>query len=353
LEVDEAQRRAAERLDQLAASLGQAPGMLERMRSRMPWSTRNSRRSPIRGVYLWGDVGRGKTLLMDLFYARMQATNGVAVERSHFYHFMRDVHAALRDIKQHEDPLDLVARGLAARTRVICLDEFFVSDIADAMILSGLLDGMFRRGVTLVATSNRLPRDLYKDGLQRQRFLPAIALIEANVDTLHLDGGADYRLRQLEKAPTYLDSTVEGTHTKLGARFQELAGGLVTGPTTLRIEDRDLHAVDTGPGLAWFEFIELCEGPRSQNDYIELARLYHTLFIGEIPVFDLSRENAARRFIMLIDELYDRGVNIVVSAAAAPVALYRGERLKFEFARTASRLIEMQNRDYLAGQHRP
>jgi cell division protein ZapE len=266
---------------------------------------------------------------------------------------MRDVHAELAGIKRHTRPLDVVARRLAARTRVICLDEFFVGDIADAMILAGLFEGLFRRGVTLVATSNLPPQDLYKDGLQRQRFLPAIELLGTHVDIIHLDGGVDYRLRQLEQAPTYLDSNLTQTSAALEERFNALTGGSATGTANLTIEGRELRAVNLGRGVAWFRFNELCEGPRSQNDYIELARLYHTMFIENIPIFGYTDENAARRFVMLIDELYDRGVKIVVSAAAAPAALYHGERVRFEFERAASRLVEMQTHHYLAGQHRP
>jgi cell division protein ZapE len=285
---------------------------------------------------------------MDLFFATVRGG-----ERSHFYHFMRNVHAELATIKQHAQPLDIVAQRLADRVRVICLDEFFVSDIGDAMILAGLFEGLFRRGVTLVATSNLPPQDLYKDGLQRQRFLPAIDMIQAHVDVLHLDGGVDYRLRQLEMAPTYLDSTLPGTPAALRERFSALTGGGAPGPATLTIEGRPIRALNVGAGTVWFDFSELCQGPRSQNDYIELARLYHTIFIADIPVFDATNENAARRFIMLIDEFYDRGVKIVVSAAAPPTALYHGDRVSFEFERAASRLIEMQTQEYLAGQHRP
>jgi cell division protein ZapE len=249
--------------------------------------------------------------------------------------------------------LEAVAERLAHKARVICLDEFFVADIADAMILAGLFEGLFRRGVTLVATSNSPPQDLYKDGLQRQRFLPAIELIQAHVEVVHLDGDVDYRLRQLEQAPTYLDSGLSATAAQLKQRFAALAGGTVSGPTVLSVEDRDIAALSVGPGMAWFEFSALCEGPRSQNDYIELARSYHTIFISNIPVFTSRNENAARRFISAIDEFYDRGVNIVVSAAAAPAALYQGDRLQFEFQRAASRLIEMQTQKYLSGQHHP
>jgi cell division protein ZapE len=340
LQFDSVQETAAARLDRIAAELRrERRGWLDRWRMR-PGTTR--------GLYLWGGVGRGKTLLMDAFFASLGPVTG---ERSHFYRFMRNVHEELGRVKGSESPLDLVARRIAKRVRVLCLDEFFVGDIADAMILSGLLDGLFRRGVTLVATSNVAPQDLYEDGLQRQRFLPAIALIEAHVDVLRVDSGIDYRLRQLERAPTYLDSALPQTAAAMRERFTALAGGSAVAPATLVVEGRPIRALATGPDIAWFEFSELCEGPRSQNDYIDLARLFGTVFISNIPVFTPSHEDAARRFVMLIDELYDRGVKTVVSAAAQPAELYRGERLRFEFQRAASRLVEMQTQAYLAGHH--
>jgi cell division protein ZapE len=351
LEADAAQMDAAIRLDRLSRALLHSSRSLgERMRAHLRWLPASTAPAPLRGLYLWGGVGRGKTLLMDWFYESLRFPRR---ERSHFYRFMREVHAQLRSVAGRADPLDTVAEQLARSARVICLDEFFVADIADAMILSGLFEGLFRRAVTLVATSNAPPEDLYKDGLQRRRFLPAIELLKEHMDVVHLDGGVDYRLRQLEQAPTYLDSTLAGTAAQMKQRFAALAGGAVSAPAMLSIEDRDIAAVATAPGMVWFEFSALCEGPRSQNDYIELARLYHTIFIADIPVFTAQNEDAARRFIMLIDELYDRGVNIVVSAAAAPAALYHGERLHFEFERAASRLIEMQTQRYLAGPHRP
>jgi cell division protein ZapE len=365
LQFDGAQHEAAQLLDTLSDELRAGePTLFTRLRASVPWLAGESRIPP-RGLYLWGGVGRGKTLLMDLFFASVSEQHRdserpgspATADRSHFYHFMRDVHAALGGIKQHVDPLDMVAQRLSERTRVICLDEFFVADIADAMILAGLFDGLFRRGVTLVATSNVPPQDLYKDGLQRGRFLPAIELIQTHLNVMHLDGGIDYRLRQLERAPTYMDSTSAGTTAALQERFAALTGAVAEAgsikESALTIEGRELRAVIWTPGTAWFEFTELCEGPRSQLDYIELAHLFHTIFISNIPIFGPTDEDAARRFIMLIDELYDRGVKIVVSAAAAPPALYHGERLKLEFERAASRLIEMQTQRYLAGQHRP
>ena len=356
LQFDAAQQDAALKLDRLGADLAMdANAFGEKLRASLPRAVRRfavtaQRGAPRRGLYLWGGVGRGKTLLMDWFYESLQFSRR---ERTHFYRFMRQVHAELRSVARRTDPLDAVAQRLALRARVICLDEFFVADIGDAMILSGLLEGLFRRGVTLVATSNAPPQELYRDGLQRRRFLPAIDLIQSHVDVVHLDGGIDYRLRQLAMAPTYLDSTRPDSMPELQQRFAAFAGGTASGPAVLSIEDRPVCAAALGPGMAWFEFPDLCEGPRSQNDYIELAHLYHTIFLSNVPVFNSVNENAARRFIMLIDELYDRGVKLVVSAAAAPDALYRGERLQFEFQRAASRLMEMQTQKYLAGEHRP
>jgi cell division protein ZapE len=358
LDPDTAQRGAAERLDALAAALAAAEhGVGARLRAALPgWAHRTllppRRRSDgaaLRGLYLWGGVGRGKTLLMDWFYQSLAIPDR---KRTHFYRFMREVHAELARVQRRESPLEVVARRLAA-ARVICLDEFFVSDIGDAMILSGLIESLFREGVTLVATSNTPPRELYQDGLQRQRFLPAIELIEQHLDVVHLDGGVDYRLRRLERSSTYLESGDPGTDGELRQLFAALAGEPASGPAQIEIEGRPIAAVATAPGLAWFEFAALCAGPRSQNDYIELARLYHTLFISHVPVLTADDEDAARRFVMLIDELYDRGVKVVLSAAAPPSGLYRGERLVFEFQRAASRLIEMQTQSYLAGRHRP
>jgi cell division protein ZapE len=350
LEPDAAQSAAAESLDALGADLRRrSQSLSERLRPHLDWLPARAAPEAPRGIYLWGGVGRGKTLLMDAFYASL---GGIRRERTHFYRFMRRVHGELARVERREEPLELVAERMARRARVLCLDEFLVADIADAMILAGLLTGLFRHGTTLVATSNVPPQDLYKDGLQRQRFLPAIALIESHLDVVHLDAGLDYRLRKLERAPTYLDSQLESTSHDLAARFATLAGGVPAKAATLEIEGRPLRAVGVGPDIAWFEFRELCEGPRSQNDYIELARLFGTLLIANVPTFTPQDEDAARRFIMLIDELYDRGVKVVISAAAAPASLYHGERLTFEFQRAASRLIEMQTQQYLASRHR-
>ncbi len=348
--ADEAQRAAAQRLDVLRAALLEPRAPLERLLER--WRRRFGGRDPARsgGLYLWGGVGRGKTRLLDMFCDALEGR--AAFERTHFYRFMRAVHADLSELAGESDPLDAVGRRLADRARVLCLDEFIVTDIGDAMILSGLMRSLLRHEVALVATSNLAPGELYKDGLQRQRFVPAIELLERRLEIVHLDAGIDYRLRALEQAPIFLDARLPGTAAALAARFRSLAGAAAHGPSTLIIEGRPLEALATGPGMVWFEFAQLCEGPRSQNDYIEIARLFGTLFLSNVPEFLEGMDDAARRFIMLIDELYDRGVKIVLSAMAPPAALYRGERLAAEFARAASRLIEMQTTRYLAGRHR-
>ncbi|HUI60447.1 MAG TPA: cell division protein ZapE [Steroidobacteraceae bacterium] len=317
---------------------------------------------PLRGVYLWGAVGRGKTWLMDLFYQSLPFPNR---RRRHFHRFMHDVHAELKTLQQRAAPLEIVAERIAREVRVLCFDELFVSDIADAMILGALFAGLFRRGVTLVATSNVPPRELYKDGLQRQRFVPAIELIERHVEVIAVEGGTDYRLRRLTQAGTYLPSGAADTRQRLRELFSELAGdanGQIDRPGapmpvqaggTIEIEDRPIAVVRESGSVVWFDFEAVCAGPRSQEDYIEIARDYQSVIVSDVPVLDAQRDNQARRFIALVDELYDRNVNLVVSAAAAPAELYRGERVKFEFERTISRLTEMQSQEYLAREHRP
>jgi cell division protein ZapE len=311
---------------------------------------RRSAPTPERGLYLWGPVGRGKTWLMDLFFNSLPFPER---RRRHFHRFMHDVHAELKGLTEVEAPLETVAARLAAEVRVLCFDELFVTDIADAMILAGLFDGLFRRGVTLVVTSNTAPCDLYRNGLQRQRFLPAIELIERNVEVVAVAGGRDYRLRQLTQAGTYLISAQADTAGKLRALFAQLSDHADASAGTVEIEGRPIPVIRQSEAAVWFDFEALCTGPRSQDDYIEIARNYQSVLICGVPVMDSLREDAARRFIALIDELYDRCVKLVVSAAAPPDQLYRGERLPLEFQRTASRLTEMQSEEYLAREHRP
>ena len=307
--------------------------------------------TPVQGLYLWGGVGRGKTRLMDLFCATLPAT---LVRRRHFHRFMHEVHEQLGRLQHHLSPLEQVARRIARETRVLCLDELYVADIADAMILGGLFTGLTRRGVTLVATSNLPPRELYRDGLQRQRFLPAIALIERHLDVVRLAGSTDYRLRRLTEAGIYLPAGVPGTAERLAALFASLAGQEPGGGgSTIRVAGRAIPVVRRSATVAWFDFAALCAGARSQEDYIEIAREYQSVLVSGVPVFDAAHEDEARRYIALVDEFYDRNVKLIVSAAAAPAELYRGERLGALFARTASRLTEMQSEEYLAREHRP
>ncbi len=289
--------------------------------------------------------------MVDEFFAELPIREK---RREHFHRFMQDVHARLRRHRNRASPLEQVAADIAAKARILCFDEFVVNDVADAMILGTLLAALFRRGVTLVATSNLPPSGLYCGGLQRERFLPAIALLEKHCRVVELDSGQDYRLRELERAMLWLGPAVADAEGRLEAEFERLAGGHGVRDARIQVEGRSVRARRRAEDVVWFEFRELCEGPRSAADYIEVARCYHAVFLSGVPIMDAQADDAARRFVTLVDEFYDRGVKLVVSAAAdAPGDLYRGERLAFEFRRTASRLHEMQGRDYLARPHRP
>lgn len=301
-----------------------------------------------RGLYLWGGVGRGKTFLMDLFYENLAIQ---AKRRIHFHRMMHDVHDRLKALDSVENPLDRVAADIARDTRVLCFDEFFVSDIADAMILGRLLDGLFQRDVTLITTSNSRPEDLYKDGLQRQRFLPAIELLKRHTRVVNMDGGVDYRLRLLRKAGTYLCPDDAEAADRLSFVFDESASSQIRSSCELDVYGRKILAHKCAKGIAWFRFDDLCDGPRSQADYIEIARWYPSVIVSGVPQFDATLENQARRFIALVDEFYDRRVKLILSADVAVNSLYQGDRLTFEFDRTVSRLIEMQSDKYLALPH--
>ena len=304
----------------------------------------------IKGLYFWGGVGRGKTYLMDTFYDTLPFDDKL---RAHFHRFMQRVHRELKDLAGEKNPLVMVADRIADEARVICFDEFFVSDITDAMILAGLFKRLFERGVVLVATSNIVPDQLYKDGLQRARFLPAIALIQENVEVVNVDGGVDYRLRALEQAELYHSPLDDQAEASLQRSFTSLAPEAPEANVALDIEGRNIVAKQVADDVAWFEFDELCDGPRSQYDYIELARIFHAVVIGNVPILGAGRDDQARRFINLVDEFYDRNVKLVLSAAAPLASLYAGGRLDFEFERTQSRLLEMQSKEYLAREHRP
>jgi cell division protein ZapE len=346
---DAAQVAVVARLDALRTRLLQEhePRLWRRITRRF-WSTGTA--VDTRGIYLWGDVGRGKTWLMDLFYDSLTLR---ARQRRHFHHFMRDVHLRLKQFGAVRDPLELLARRMAAQTRLLCLDELYVSDIADAMLLGGLFEALLRHGVMLVITSNSPPDGLYRDGLQRARFLPAIQLLERELEVIPMDGAVDYRLRQLQRQPIYLDSSCPSVGSALQTLFDDLANEHGDNSTQLEICGRNLQAIRRRGDVVWFGFSTLCDGPRSQEDYIEIAREFHAVVLSDVPVFDSAQhDNAARRFIALVDEFYDQGVKLLLSAAASPTELYRGERLQFEFQRTASRLIEMRTQEYLARPHR-
>lgn len=347
---DAAQRHALARLEALRLSLRRAErherSLVHRLQVRLG---RAPAREPVPGIYLWGDVGRGKTFLMDLFHAHA----GVPARRTHFHRFMQEVHGGLRGTRDMADPLGEVAAGIASGCRLLCLDELFVSDIADAMILAGLFEGLVARGVTLAFTSNAPPRELYRDGLQRQRFVPAIELIERNTEVVHLDGGMDYRLRQLERAPLLVSTRTRDADRLLAGRFEAIAGARGEPGGSIEIEGRAIPVRRRTGEVVWFDFEAICAGPRSQADYIEIARTHHTVVISDVPRFGPSRDDEARRFIALVDEFYDRGVKLALSAEGPPEDLYQGERLAFDFARTASRLAEMQTHAYLERPHRP
>jgi cell division protein ZapE len=350
--ADPSQRHAVERLDDLSRRLQAAAGR-ERAGALGRWFKqvlgRDAEPCVERGVYLWGGVGRGKTFLMDLFHAQLS----VPARREHFHRLMKEVHARLHELRDLPDPLALIAADIASETRVLCVDELFVSDIADAMLLGGLFSALLERGVSLVFTSNLPPAELYRDGLQRQRFLPAIALVERHCEVVNVDAGEDYRLRQLEKAPLYIDARQEGARRQLTARFADLCGNAACAPGTLDVEGRAIPFLARTDEVVWFDFTAICDGPRSQADYVEIASEFHTVLVSDVPRMDHTQDNPARRFIALVDEFYDRGVKLVVAAHAPVDELYAGERLRFEFERTRSRLAEMQTHEYLARPHRP
>lgn len=303
----------------------------------------------LKGIYFWGGVGRGKTWLVDSFYDCLPFERKL---RMHFHRFMWRVHRELKELKQVEDPLQAVAERMSERTRVLCFDEFHVSDITDAMLLGTLLGALFKRGVCLVATSNEHPDRLYHGGLQRERFLPAIELIKAHTHVVKLDSEVDYRMRYLDRAEIYHCPLDAGADAVLRAHFEHIApdAGVRGGP--ILIEGREIETLQVADGVVWFEFARICGGPRSPADYIEIARLYQTVLIGNVPQMSDAELDSAQRFIHLVDEFYDRNVRLILSAAVPAPELYRGTRLAQPFRRTASRLAEMQSRQYLAREHR-
>lgn len=296
-----------------------------------------------RGVYLWGGVGRGKSFLMDAFYLTVPVKRKV---RLHFHEFMRSVHQQIREFSGQADPLDHVAEQIARKYRLICFDEFHVSDVADAMILYRLLFGLFNHGTSFVMTSNYEPSTLYPDGLHRDRILPAIALIQEKMDVLNVDAGVDYRRLALAEVRTYLTPIVASTHDELRAIFDRLADTAEQAPA-LRIAGREIQAVAVSGTVVWFEFASLCGTPRSQNDYLELADRFQTVLVSNVPRMAARHSSEARRFTWLVDVLYDHKVKLILSAQCPADELYIEGPMANEFARTVSRLLEMQSREYL------
>ncbi|WP_144883249.1 cell division protein ZapE [Leclercia adecarboxylata] len=353
---DDVQREAVRRLDSIWQALTTQPteaapaGGLKAAFGRLLGKKAPQSVTPVRGLYMWGGVGRGKTWLMDLFY---QSLPGTRKQRLHFHRFMLRVHEELTALQGQSDPLDIVAERFKAETDVLCFDEFFVSDITDAMLLGGLMKALFARGITLVATSNIPPDELYRNGLQRARFLPAIDAINEHCDIMNVDAGVDYRLRTLTQAHLWISPLNDGTQQQMDKLWLMLAGAERGNAPVLEVNHRLLQTQGVVNQTLAVSFATLCVDARSQHDYIALSRLFHTVMLFDVPVMTRLMESEARRFIALVDEFYERHVKLVVSAAVPLYEIYQGERLKFEFQRCLSRLQEMQSEEYLKREHMP
>lgn len=340
---DEAQRRAVDRLqrayDDWREYKSHRSSKLRRLinRPEVP-----------RGVYMWGGVGRGKSFLMDSFYSVVPV---VRKTRLHFHEFMRGVHRQLDDLKGVANPLDEVAKRIAKKYRLICFDEFHVSDIADAMILYNLLKALFDNGVSFIMTSNYAPDALYPDGLHRDRILPAIALLKEKLDVLNVDAGTDYRKRVLEQVDAYHTPLGAGADHALRTAFASIAETADEDPR-IHIEAREIRALRRAGGAIWFDFATLCGGPRSQNDYLEIASQFHTVILSSVPRMSAAMSSEARRFTWLVDVLYDHKVKLLMSAEVVPEELYTEGVLSNEFHRTVSRIIEMQSSEYMESERR-
>lgn len=349
---DAAQRRAVEALQRLYEDMlrfrqQQSGGLLNTLKS---WLGKTPQ-AP-QGIYFWGGVGRGKTYLVDTFFDTLPFEQKLRV---HFHRFMHRVHKELKELKGKSDPLPIIADKLANEAQIVCFDEFFVQDITDAMILGTLMQELFKRNVVLVATSNIVPDDLYKNGLQRARFLPAIELIKKHCEVINVDSGIDYRLRTLTKAEIYHSPLDADADKNLQRYFTELAPDHCSRNTdgTIRINGRDITVRKECDDVVLFDFDAICGGPRSQNDYIELAQLYHAVLISNVPQLGGNNDDAARRFLALVDEFYERRVKLILSAEVPLEEIYTDGKLKFEYQRCISRLQEMQSQEYLALEHKP
>ena len=353
---DDVQREAVNRLEFIFQALTAQPaetapaGGLKAAFGRLMGKKEPQSAAPVRGLYMWGGVGRGKTWLMDLFY---QSLPGTRKQRLHFHRFMLRVHEELTALQGQSDPLEIVAERFKAETDVLCFDEFFVSDITDAMLLGGLMKALFARGITLIATSNIPPDELYRNGLQRARFLPAIDAIKQHCDIMNVDAGVDYRLRTLTQAHLWLSPLNADTQQQMDKLWLALAGAPRENAAGLEINHRSLPTLGMANQTLAVSFTTLCVDARSQHDYIVLARQFHTVMLFDVPVMTTLMESEARRFIALVDEFYERHVKLVVSSAVPLYEVYQGERLKFEFQRCLSRLQEMQSEEYLKREHMP
>ncbi len=345
---DSAQQEAIDKLAQLERKLLTQPSG-----GKSPWwkFTRSTKgaNSP-RGLYLWGGVGRGKTMLMDRFYEQLAIDNKM---RLHFHRFMQLVHQQKSELKDVEDPIGKIADGFADSAKLLCLDEMHINDITDAMLMARLLERLFERGVALVTTSNAPPDDLYKNGLQRSRFLPAIDLMNTQLEVYNLDSGVDYRLMHLASTEIYSWPHNADVEKAISKTFELNAQAEHISSLPITINDREIAVIKRASGILWCSFAALCEGNRATADYIEIARLFHTVICQDVPQLDDSSNDPARRLISMIDEFYDRRVNFIISAAVPVNELYSGKRLAFEIERTQSRLHEMQGEDYLSAAHVP
>ncbi len=354
---DDVQRDAITRLDAVQRALivsqhepsASGKGLFGRL-SRLMGKEKSEARAPVRGLYMWGGVGRGKTWVMDLFFQSIPSDRKL---RFHFHRFMLRVHEELIQLQGQSDPLLTIADRFKAETDILCFDEFFVSDITDAMLLGTLMEALFARGITLVVTSNILPDELYRNGLQRARFLPAIEQIKQHCDVMNVDAGIDYRLRPLTSAHLWNAPLNEATHAEMERMFKVLAGSARDDAPVLEINHRQMATLGVSEGVLAIDFLTLCGEGRSQHDYIELSRRFHSVLLCDVPVMIYKTEDQARRFLALVDEFYEHHVKLVVAAEASLFEIYQGTRLKFEYQRCLSRLQEMQSEEYLRLPHLP
>ncbi|WP_440903287.1 cell division protein ZapE [Catenovulum sp. SX2] len=345
---DDAQANAIKYLDTLHHQVVEYLTPNQSWQASLKYLFRKPKNQVPQGLYFWGGVGRGKTYMMDLFYHGLPTEQKMRV---HFHRFMHRVHNELKLLGGQSDPLITVADKLAKEAKVICFDEFFVSDITDAMILAGLIQALFQHGVVLVATSNIEPKGLYRNGLQRQRFLPAIDLIEKNCQVLNVDSGVDYRLRTLTQAEIYHSPCDGPAMANLDSYFSKMAIGDITTDSFIEIEKRKIAVRKMAQDLVWFDFRAICDGPRSQNDYIELSQCFHTVLLSDVEQMGNGTDDIARRFIALVDEFYERNVKLIIAAEVPMEQLYTEGLLSFEFKRCLSRLQEMQSTEFLAKPH--